>query len=705
MYHRKYHHCYGIIVLLLSLYSTGSHALSPIPQTNWSVWSVDSEELIGEDGAASNAFDGNPATIWHTQWKNGSPTPPHDLRISLGGLYDISGLRYLPRQDGDDNGRIRQYQIYVSTDGTNWGTAVASGTFADTAAEQEVQFALVPATHVRLVAVNSYDGDPWTALAEINVLEDTTGGTAVAPIPQTNWSVWSVDSEELIGEDGAASNAFDGDPATIWHTQWKNGSPTPPHDLRISLGGLYDISGLRYLPRQDGDDNGRIRQYQIYVSTDGTNWGTAVASGTFADTAAEQEVQFAPVPATHVRLVAVNSYDGDPWTALAEINVLGNLSGGNLPPNGMIDTPQSNLTITVGNSVNFSGTGTDPENNLPLTYRWKFGAGSGLADATVKDPGPKQFNIPGSFTVTFTVSDATGLSDPTPAVRLVTVQSGAPVEPLPQTNWSVWSVDSEELIGEDGAASNAFDGDPATIWHTQWKNGSPTPPHDLRISLGGLYDISGLRYLPRQDGDDNGRIRQYQIYVSTDGTNWGTAVASGTFADTAAEQEVQFAPVPATHVRLVAVNSYDGDPWTALAEINVLGDISSAPVVAPIPQTNWSVWSVDSEEVAAEDGAASNAIDGNPDTYWHTQYGSSTPLPPHDLRISLGGRYDISGLRYLPRQDGSDNGRIRQYAIYVSTDGGRTGGRRLPAAPSRTQPPSRRCCLLRCRPRTCGWWQ
>ena len=103
---------------------------------------------------------------------------------------------------------------------------------------------------------------------------------------------------------------------------------------------------------------------------------------------------FAPVPATHVRLVAVNSYDGDPWTALAEINVLGDLSSGNLSPNGMIDTPLSNLTITVGSSVNFSGTGTDPENNLPLSYRWKFGAGSGLADATVKDPGSQAVQHP-----------------------------------------------------------------------------------------------------------------------------------------------------------------------------------------------------------------------------------------------------------------------------------------------------------------------
>jgi lysophospholipase L1-like esterase len=240
-------------------------------------------------------------------------------------------------------------------------------------------------------------------------------------LPQSGWSVEYVDSEELVGEDGAVGNAFDGDPSTLWVTQWYGGSPAHPHELQINLGGLYEVSGLRYLPRQDGGDNGRIRQYAIYVSTDGLSWGSTVASGTFPDTAAEQEVLFAPVPATHVRLVALGSYDGDPWTAVAELNVLGNVAGGNLSPDGVIDTPAGDLTIAVGESVDFGGTGTDPENDLPLSYRWSFGAGSGLSDVTVEDPGPVRFNTAGSFSVSFTVTDANGLADPTPDSRTIHV--------------------------------------------------------------------------------------------------------------------------------------------------------------------------------------------------------------------------------------------------------------------------------------------
>ena len=89
----------------------------------------------------------------------------------------------------------------------------------------------------------------------------------------------------------------------------------------------------------------------------------------------------------------------------------------------MIETPSANLTITAGDSVSFSGTGSDPDGNLPLTYRWQFGAGSGIPDATVEDPGSVQFNVPGTYTVSFTVTDSQGLSDPTPATLVITVQN------------------------------------------------------------------------------------------------------------------------------------------------------------------------------------------------------------------------------------------------------------------------------------------
>src|SRR5208283_2438223 len=120
----------------------------------------------------------------------------------------------------------------------------------------------------------SYGGATATA-----VLSVQTGGGTI--IPQSGWSLLSVDSQETVCGNYGAVNSFDGNPATFWHTQWCPSTASLPHDIQINLGATYNISGFEYLPRQDGCSHGWISQYQFYVSTDGVNWGTPVASGTF----------------------------------------------------------------------------------------------------------------------------------------------------------------------------------------------------------------------------------------------------------------------------------------------------------------------------------------------------------------------------------------------------------------------------------------
>ncbi len=60
------------------------------------------------------------------------------------------------------------------------------------------------------------------------------------------------------------------------------------------------------------------------------------------------------------------------------------------------------------------------------------------------------------------------------------------------------------------------------------------------------------------------------------------------------------------------------------------------------------------------------AFDGDAATFFLA--GSGMP-DGHDLVIDLGGQQAVGGLRYLPRQDGSNVGNITQYEISVSADG------------------------------------
>jgi len=65
---------------------------------------------------------------------------------------------------------------------------------------------------------------------------------------------------------------------------------------------------------------------------------------------------------------------------------------------------------------------------------------------------------------------------------------------------------------------------------------------------------------------------------------------------------------------------------------------------------------------------ATNAIDGNPYTRWHSKWIEQNQYPSN-LTIDLGETRTITQLSYLLRQDESPNGRILSYNIYTSTDG------------------------------------
>jgi hypothetical protein len=144
--------------------------LQLISQAGFSVAYYDSQETSGENAPATNAINGNTTDFWHTQWSGANPPCPHEIQIDLGATYDVGGVRYLPRQDSA-NGRIANFEIYVSTTTSSWGTAVASGTWPNSTAEQEETFTAKSGRYVRLRALSEVNGNAWTSVAELNVLE------------------------------------------------------------------------------------------------------------------------------------------------------------------------------------------------------------------------------------------------------------------------------------------------------------------------------------------------------------------------------------------------------------------------------------------------------------------------------------------------------------------------------------------------------
>jgi hypothetical protein len=91
-----------------------------------------------------------------------------------------------------------------------------------------------------------------------------------------------------------------------------------------------------------------------------------------------------------------------------------------VPPTGTITSPATDLTISAGQSVFYSGTGSDPDGTIS-SYSWSFPGGNPSA-SSLANPGSVTYATPGAYITTFTVTDNAGLTDPHPPTRTITVQ-------------------------------------------------------------------------------------------------------------------------------------------------------------------------------------------------------------------------------------------------------------------------------------------
>lgn len=140
---------------------------SAINRDNWAV-TCDSQQPGNE---CSKAIDGNRDTFWHTTWGSSDPKPPHTYTIDMKSTQSVNGISMLPRQDGSPNGWIGRHNVFLSTDGKNWASPVATGTWYADNTEKYSNFETRPARYVRLVAVAEANNQPWTSIAEINVFK------------------------------------------------------------------------------------------------------------------------------------------------------------------------------------------------------------------------------------------------------------------------------------------------------------------------------------------------------------------------------------------------------------------------------------------------------------------------------------------------------------------------------------------------------
>ncbi len=89
------------------------------------------------------------------------------------------------------------------------------------------------------------------------------------------------------------------------------------------------------------------------------------------------------------------------------------------------------------------------------------------------------------------------------------------------------------------------------------------------------------------------------------------------------------------------------------------------PALGMLATGSWKIVRASSENTGNQK-FATNAIDGDPSTLWHTRFNGGVAPPPHELLIDLGAERTVRGFVYLARQDTGWNGAIKDVEFCVS---------------------------------------
>ncbi|WP_042422442.1 discoidin domain-containing protein [Streptacidiphilus anmyonensis] len=202
-------------------------------------------------------------------------------------------------------------------------------------------------------------------------------------------------------------------------------------------------------------------------------------------------------------------------------------------------------------------------------------------------------------------------------------------------------------------AGNLNDGDQSSYWEST--NGAF--PQWAQIDLGSATSVSQVVLkLPSGWGS---RTQTLSIQGSTDGNTFATVVASATYTFDPGSGNTVTVNFGATSTRYVRVNITANSGWNAaqLSEFEIYGS-SNAP-------TNLALGKTMSDSGHTQNYVASNANDGDANTYWE----STDNALPQWLQVDLGASVTVDQVVLKLPPSTSWAARTETLAVQGSTDG------------------------------------
>ncbi len=143
-----------------------------------------------------------------------------------------------------------------------------------------------------------------------------------------------------------------------------------------------------------------------------------------------------------------------------------------------------------------------------------------------------------------------------------------PIEPF--VDRRAWKATASSFQKNEGETRHLTDGDPNTIWHSEYSPNKSDLPHTIVVDMAAPLRIKAVTLMPRPDGE-NGRLRDYELYLSDDGVNFGMPVLQGTLPNSGTIQIVALpAPQTTRFLKIVWKSEYSDQGLGSLAEVNVV---------------------------------------------------------------------------------------------------------------------------------------
>lgn len=649
-------------------------------------------------------LNGNPDDYWHSAWEGDNQpvkqggevimNSNNNITLTLTEASTVKKLEYVSNGAGN-NGTIKKCNIYYKTSAENAEFKKVQEdpytlSFTESKATIEFTDAISDVKEIKIEVLNTAGNPNNTFISgkELYVYRDDNT---------------KIDSGNILAkaecssqDDAALKNLVDNNEDTGYHSSWGGNSGTVAADegfttvvrpgttitpselvsrnnLYINLTNSETIGKITYLPRQGSENgvaNGRITVANIYISNSDvddvsaiTDW-KQVATADWENNSDEKNVTFSPETAKHIRIEVKHSA-GDQTDAFINAAAIGIYKAEEVvAEDKVISKPVLTAVAPVTGETPANVTATDPEGYTVATA-WTDSDGNTVAE----------FEDGKDYTLTATLTAEKGYK--------FTDESKPDTIKVDEEDLEVTAEvkDSGKTMTLTCTFKGVETGGDSVLSKPEITVTAPVKDAEPKDAQTDAWGYAATSKWANKDGDSVTKFEAGQNYTLTIAL---TAEEGNIFDETSIPEKIQVGEEE------VAVNASD-------VVISGEGKIMTLTLVFSVPadevqyaKLEGLTGKADSEELEhdgeGEDGAIDNALDGNIETFWHTNWSddSKAKVTYSDGKLTGNNTYTITlakastvtSLTYMPRNhyDGSGNianGAISECEVYVSTDHGK----------------------------------